>query len=108
MSRIIAIVDNDDLGLIEENEVLGASEKLKEVLVGLRMAKYYDDTKPRVGKGVTKIEYKPYPPDRQVFFNDSVYISKTTTTRVPLLESEITLENPDSEWEKLVTGLNAQ
>lgn len=95
--RIIATVTNDDLGLIEENEVVGATEKTMQVLVDLKMAKIYDDTKPIVGKSVNVYETKSYPIDRQVFYNDSIYISNTTTatTFVP------------SEWDILVTGVNA-
>jgi len=110
--RIIATCDNDDLGLIEENEVLDSegnplSEKTMLVLVYLKMAKEYDDTKPIVGKSVNKYEDKQYPIGRQVFFNDSIYISIDKTTRAPLLESEITPENPDLEWEIFVTGAKA-
>ncbi len=96
--RIIATVTNDDLGLVEENEVVGATEKTLQVLVDLKMAKVYDDTKPIVGKSVNVYEEKSYPTDRQVFHNDSIYISNTVTseTFVP------------SEWDILVTGANAQ
>lgn len=96
--RIIATITNDDLGLIKENEVLGATEKTMQVLVDLDMAIVYDDTKPRDGKGVNVYELKSYPPERQIFYNDSVYISNTTTaaTFIP------------SEWDILVTGSSAQ
>lgn len=98
--RIIALVDNDDLGLVQENEVIGANEKTMQVLVDLKMAKVYDDTKPIAGKGVTIYEEKVYPEKRQIFYNDSIYISKTgfNTSSTFIL----------SEWDILVTGLNQQ
>jgi len=98
--RIISLVDNDDLGLVAEQEVIGASERTMEVLVSedIKMARVYDDTKPMVGKSVNKYEAKSYPIDRQVFKNDSIYISNKTTSETFIL----------SEWDILVTGLNAQ
>jgi hypothetical protein len=96
--RVIAACTNDDLGLEEEVEVNGASVKTMEVLIDLGMAKVYDDTKPMVGKSVNIYEAKRYPRGRQVFYNDSIYISKVSTsnTFVP------------AEWEKLVTGRDSR
>ena len=96
--RIISLVDNDDLGLIAETEVLNISVELMETLVKLGFAKIYDDTKPIVGKGVTVWETKSYPVGRQVFYNDSIYISNCTTSGTWVV----------SEWDILVTGINAQ
>lgn len=97
--RVIATVSDDGLGLVEENEVLGASEKLKEILVGLGYAKYYDDTKPIVGKSVNVYESgMVYPKDRQVFINDSIYKSNSITSMIWV----------PSEWDILVTGVNAR
>lgn len=96
--RIIATCSNDNLGLVEENEVIGASEKTMQVLVDLGMARIYDDAKPMVGKSVNKYEAKSYPEGRQVFHNDSVYISNKITSAAFI----------PSEWDILVTGANAQ
>ena len=107
--RIIATVTNDSLGLIEENEILNATTELKEILVELKYAKIYDDTKPRVGKSINIYEVgMSYPPERQVFFNDSIYVSLINTTRAPLTDAEVLAQqSPDTEWEKLTTGKNA-
>lgn len=94
MIRIIATITDDNLGLEEECEVIGVSQKTMEILVDLRMAKIYDDTKPIVGKSVNKHETKSYPINRQVFYNDSIYISNTTTATTFI----------SSEWDILVTG----
>ena len=96
--RIIATVTNDSLGLIEENEILNATTELKEILVELGYAKIYDDTKPRVGKGITVYESgMSYPPERQIIYNDSIYISNTTTSTTWV----------GIEWDILVTGKNS-
>lgn len=108
--RIISLVDNDDLGLIAETEVLGATERTKEVLLNLNMARVYDDTKPIVGKSVNPYVPLPYPPGRQVFFNDSVYtsIAPDKTTRAPLTDAEILAQgSPDTQWSRTVTGRDA-
>lgn len=106
--RIIATVDNEDLGLVAETEVLGASDLTMEVLVEEGMARVYDDTKPVVGKSVNPHQDLPYPPGRQVFFNDSVYTSLTDTTRAPLTEAEIVAQgSPDTQWSRTVTGRDA-
>jgi hypothetical protein len=97
MIRIIATCTNNDLGLIEETEVVDVNEKIKQSLVDLGWAKIYDDTKPMVGKSVNIYEPKVYPKDRQVFYNDSVYISKVTTSD----------HFVKAEWKILVTGRDA-
>ena len=96
--RIIATVTNDNLGLIEENEVLNATMELKEILVELGYAKIYDDTKPRAGKGITVYESgMSYPTDRQIIYNDSIYISNCITSPTWIA----------AEWDILVTGKNS-
>lgn len=95
--RIISLIDDDNLGLVAETEVIGATDLTKQVLVDLQMARIYDDTKPIVGKSVNIWEAKSYPPDRRVFKNDSIYNSNTTTSNTWVA----------SEWDVLVTGTNA-
>ena len=96
--RIIAATTSDSLGLIKENEVLNATDELKEILVELGLAEIYDDTKPRVGKSVNVYESgMSYPPERQIIYNDSIYISNTTTSTTWV----------GTEWDILVTGKNS-
>jgi hypothetical protein len=96
--RIIALVDNDHLGLIAENEVLGVSDDTAHALNSLGLTREYDSTKPIVGKSVNKYEPLSYPPERQVFNNDSVYISNCQTSNTWV----------SSEWDCLVHGTNAE
>ena len=81
--RIIATRTNDDLGLIEEEEVLGASEQLKEILVELGLAKFYDDTKPLPPKGLNDYEVGMiYPKDRYIIKDGSLYKSNIKTSNI--------------------------
>lgn len=100
--RIIAIIDDDYLGLVAETEVLGVSTEIATALVELGYARKYDATKPIVGKSVNVYQTgMRYPNERQVFKNDSVYISNvgegnlTSDTWIP------------SEWTCLVHGTQA-
>lgn len=96
--RIVALVDNDHLGLVAEQEVLGINLDIAEALIQLGYARQYDDTKPVVGKSVNV--YQPgfyYPIGRQVFANDSIYISNCQTSTAWVL----------SEWDCLVHGTEA-
>lgn len=93
--RIIAVITNDDLGLIEETEIVGATEDLKNILVELGYAKFYDDTNPLPPKGLN--DYEPgmvYPKDRFILKNDSLYISKQITSSTWVL----------SEWDIKISG----
>ena len=96
--RLVALIDDDSLGLIRENEILGLTEEQKNTMINLGYARVYDDTKPIIGKSVNIYQSGfSYPPERQVFTNNSIYISncQTSTTWVA------------SEWDVLVTGKNA-
>jgi len=95
--RIIALIDNDSLGLIAETEVLGVNLDIAEALIQLGYAKKYDDTKPIVGNSVNVYEPLSYPIGRQVFYNDSIYRSNCVTSATWVL----------SEWNCLVHGTNA-
>jgi len=98
MLRVISLCTNDDLGLIEEEEVQG-SDQLKEILVQLQLAKFYDDTKPLPPKGMN--DYEPgmvYPKDRFILKNDSLYKSKKVTSTTWI----------ESEWDLKITGANQQ
>jgi len=95
--RIVALVDNDHLGLVAENEVIGVNDATASALFHLGYVKKYDDTKPTVGKSVNRYEPLSYPPERQVFHNDSVYISNCQTSNIWV----------SSEWDCLVHGTNA-
>lgn len=96
MLRVISLCTNDDLGLVEEEEVQG-TDQLKEILVQLHMAKFYDDTKILPTKGLNDYEVgMSYPIDRFIIKNDSMYKSNkvTSTTWV------------ESEWDIKITGVN--
>jgi len=98
--RIIARVTNDILGLVEECEVLNASEKQMQILVGEGLAKIYDDTKPIVGKSINVYEPgKSYPPERQVFKDGGAYISNCDTSTTWVFS---TAPNALSEWDVLI------
>jgi hypothetical protein len=96
MLRVISLYTNDELGLIEEEEIQG-SDQLKEILVQIQLAKFYDDSKPRPPKGMNDYESgMVYPIDRFILKNDSMYKSNkvTATTWV------------ESEWDLKITGAN--
>lgn len=94
--RAISLCTNDDLGLIEEEEILG-SDQLKEILVQLQLAKFYDDTKPLPPKGMNDYEVgMSYPINRFILKNDSMYKSNKVTSTTWI----------DSEWDLKITGAN--
>jgi hypothetical protein len=94
--RVISLCTNDDLGLIEEEEVQG-TDQLKEILVQLQLAKFYDDTKPLPPKGTNDYEVDmSYPINRFILKNDSLYKSNKVTSTTWI----------ESEWDIKITGVN--
>lgn len=97
MARVIATITNDDLGLIEETEVIDVSDDLKDILVEIGYAKFYDDSKPLPPKGLNEYEEGMiYPEDRYIMKDDGLYKSNqvTSTSWVP------------AEWTIKITGVN--
>ena len=98
MLRAISLYTNDDLGLVEEEEIIG-SDQLKEILVQIQLAKFYDDTKPLPPKGMNDYEAgMSYPINRFILKNNSLYKSNKVTSATWI----------DSEWDLKITGISQQ
>ncbi len=92
--RVIAIIDDDNLGLVDEQEFVSANEDLKAIFIEFGYVKPYDDTKVLPPKGLNDYELKSYPKDRFIIKDGNMYKSNTVTSDTFVL----------SEWDLKIQG----